>query len=108
VVEHQLGTQRLDRSEQLVQLHASRERVGEVPAVPEDRERTHRLEVADLEPTSEQPHVSLDQPGTEVRRVAELLQVVACTMRHDESAEARERGSSRHHGHLTGDVEPRP
>lgn len=82
------------RGEQLVQVQPRAPRRLELPAIPKDRQRPDRLQVADLEPAAEETDVSFDQRSAEAFRRPQVGEAVARAVRDEErgppaGAEAR-------------------
>jgi hypothetical protein len=82
-IEHQLGGG-TGGAEQRAELQPRLPAGSEPPAVPQQRQRTQRLEVADLDPAAPQVQISLDETRSECLGVPQHAQVVAGTVRHDE------------------------
>lgn len=78
----------------MAQFEPRRERVGEPPPVPQDRQRACRLQVPHLEASSPEPHVDLDEIHTEFLGLAQAYEVVSRAVGDDERHPARASGES--------------
>ncbi|HET6847622.1 MAG TPA: hypothetical protein VFH74_02115 [Gaiellales bacterium] len=84
-VEHQLGAW-VSGAKQRLQTKDAGARRAQNPPIPVDRYGANGLEVADVEPAPEQPHIRLDQVDTDRLGSAQRRQIVTRPVGQDERA----------------------
>ena len=82
-IEHQLCRRR-ERRQQVAEDETPHERIRQLPAIPEDRQRADRLQVPDFSPTAEQSYVGLDECDAEGLRFVKAVELVPGAMRYEE------------------------
>jgi hypothetical protein len=82
-IEHQLCRRR-ERRQQVAEDETPRERIRQLPAIPEDRQRADRLQVPDFSATAKQSYVGLDECDAEGLRFVKAVEVVPGAMRDEE------------------------
>lgn len=71
-------------AEQFRQLESRQPRRHDLPAIPEDGQRAHRLQMADFEPPVVEPDVGFDERGADSLSCPQVDEPIACAVRDEE------------------------